>query len=151
MVQKTWRVFLYCVNKLTLHHVTGNGFTEEGTSSSDNKRLPHDYILSRKCATVRACFKTYWVEWPSWRSVIPCAIPSPTWDLQGWERGIRSTTEAPGRGYYYSAGTDWMGKKERGLWWGFGFWGVFCATITSVPCHGTQHRQMWAFANRAAI
>ena len=68
---------------------------------------------SHKCASVCACFKTYWVEWPSWRSVIPCAIPSPTWDLQGWERGIRSTTEAPGCGYYYSAGTDWMGKMEK--------------------------------------
>jgi len=48
-----------------------------------------------------------WVERPSWRSVIPCAIPSPTWDLQGWERGIRSTTEAPDTGYCNSGSTSW--------------------------------------------
>jgi len=35
---------------------------------------------------------------------IPLTIPSPTWDPQGWERGIRSTTEALRPGYYCYCG-----------------------------------------------
>lgn len=38
--------------------------------------------------------------------VIPCSVPSPTWDLQRWVRGIRSTTEALDQWYYYNIQSD---------------------------------------------
>jgi len=46
---------------------------------------------------------------------IPLIIPSPTWDLQGWVRGIRNTTEAPDRGDCCGGGTsgDWRCSHSR--------------------------------------
>lgn len=93
-----------------------------------------------------AFLPTYWVEQSSWRSVIPCAIPSPTWDLQGWERGIRSTTEAPGRGYYYSAGKGCRQSRQRKCSHTnctLTLWGIFRAstgTYMSQDCRKTHTR-----------
>lgn len=100
---------LLCKQTLTMYHVTGNSCRH--ISSSENKTLSLWLHFSHKTACV--CFYSYWIEWPSWRSVIPRAIPSPTWDLQGWERGIRSTTEAPDTGYCNSESTSWNWRRMK--------------------------------------